>query len=100
MDRPGPRPEPPYARIVREIRRRITAGELRTGDRVPSTREITRQWGVAMATATKVLTTLQQEGLVSAVPGVGTVVRAPETGRPAARRPGQAAGEHDLTRQR
>ncbi|MFH8343690.1 TetR/AcrR family transcriptional regulator C-terminal domain-containing protein [Streptomyces sp. NPDC018045] len=65
---------PPYRRIVAEIRRRIDAGELATGDRVPSTRRITQEWGVAMATATKVLTTLRQEGLVRAVPGVGTVV--------------------------
>jgi DNA-binding transcriptional regulator YhcF (GntR family) len=68
---------PPYARIVAELRRRIRAGELRAGDRVPSTRQITGEWGVAMATATKVLTTLRREGLVRAVPGVGTLVEGP-----------------------
>ncbi|MFE1349386.1 TetR/AcrR family transcriptional regulator C-terminal domain-containing protein [Streptomyces sp. NPDC058757] len=67
---------PRYSRIVGELRRRIETGELAPGDRVPSTREITRQWGVAMATATKVLTELRREGLVHAVPGVGTVVTA------------------------
>ncbi|MGW7553415.1 GntR family transcriptional regulator [Streptomyces rimosus] len=77
MDRRNPSsPPPPYRRIVAEIRRRIERGELADGDRVPSTRRITREWGVAMATATKVLTTLRQEGLVRAVPGVGTVVTA------------------------
>jgi AcrR family transcriptional regulator len=60
--------------IVAELRQRIVTGELAAGDRVPSTREITRRWGVAMATATKVLTQLRHEGLVRAVPGVGTVV--------------------------
>jgi DNA-binding GntR family transcriptional regulator len=70
-------PEPPYVRIVAEIRRRIAAGELRVGDRVPSTRKITEEWGVAMATATKVLTALQQEGWARAVRGVGTVVAIP-----------------------
>jgi DNA-binding transcriptional regulator YhcF (GntR family) len=79
------RPEPPYVRIVTEIRRRIASGELRAGDRVPSTRQITQNWGVAMATATKVLSTLRQEGLVQAMPGVGTVVAEPEP--PAAPRP-------------
>ncbi|MEU9854589.1 TetR/AcrR family transcriptional regulator C-terminal domain-containing protein [Streptomyces sp. NPDC047974] len=74
----GRRPEPRYSRIVGELRRRIESGELAPGERVPSTREITRQWGVAMATATKVLTELRHEGLVHAVPGVGTVVSAPE----------------------
>jgi DNA-binding transcriptional regulator YhcF (GntR family) len=66
--------DPPYARIVAELRERIETGALAPGDRVPSTRDITRQWGVAMATATKALTALRQAGLVRAVPGVGTVV--------------------------
>ncbi|MEU2787361.1 TetR/AcrR family transcriptional regulator C-terminal domain-containing protein [Streptomyces sp. NPDC007100] len=79
MDRSDP---PPYRRIVAEIRRRIETGELAEGERVPSTRRITQEWGVAMATATKVLTTLRQDGLVRAVPGVGTVV-APAGTRPA-----------------
>jgi DNA-binding transcriptional regulator YhcF (GntR family) len=67
-------PNPPYLRIVDEIRRRIRSGDLRPGDRVPSARLITQQWGVAIATATKVLVALQQEGLVRVVPGVGTFV--------------------------
>jgi AcrR family transcriptional regulator len=94
---------PPYARIAAELRAQIERGELRPGQRVPSTREITGRWGVAMATATKALAALRQDGLVHPVPGVGTVVsdtatgparppapaRSPETGppRPAARTP-------------
>ncbi|UNO42232.1 GntR family transcriptional regulator [Streptomyces sp. MST-110588] len=89
MDRSEP---PPYLRIVAEIRRRITDGELGAGDRVPSTRGITQEWGVAMATATKVLATLRQEGLVRAVPGVGTVVAAPG---PAHRAPAGALPPHE-----
>ncbi|WP_214410087.1 TetR/AcrR family transcriptional regulator C-terminal domain-containing protein [Sphaerisporangium fuscum] len=100
MDRPAPQSEPPYLRIVREIRRRIATGELRAGDRVPSTRQITQEWGVAMATATKALNTLRQEGLVHAVPGVGTVVHAPEPPRPAARSRESRESDHDLTRER
>ena len=78
MARPDAPPDPPYARVVAEIRRRITSGELRPGDRVPSTRQIIQEWGVAMATATKILTTLRREELVRTVPGVGTVVASPE----------------------
>ncbi|MEV7213485.1 TetR/AcrR family transcriptional regulator C-terminal domain-containing protein [Kitasatospora cineracea] len=63
-----------YEQIAAELRERIERGELRPGDRVPSTREITRRWNVAMATATKVLAELRGRGLVRAVPGVGTVV--------------------------
>ncbi|MFJ3219039.1 TetR/AcrR family transcriptional regulator C-terminal domain-containing protein [Kitasatospora sp. NPDC086801] len=110
----------PSGRIVAELRRRITAGELAPGARVPSTRRITREWGVAMATATRVLTRLREEGLVRAVPGVGTVVvgRVGAAGDPqpvrelrnpqdAQRAPGTAGarrprdgGERDLTRAR
>lgn len=66
--------QPPYLRIVAEIRRRIMDGELGPGDRVPSTRRIAREWGVALATATKALTTLRLDGLVETRPRTGTVV--------------------------
>ncbi|WP_433516771.1 TetR/AcrR family transcriptional regulator C-terminal domain-containing protein [Nonomuraea sp. CA-143628] len=68
------RGEVPYLRIVGELRRRIAAGELAVGDRIPSTRQIMRDWGVAMATASKVIGALRDEGLVRPVPGIGTVV--------------------------
>jgi AcrR family transcriptional regulator len=49
-----------------------------------------------MATATKVLSALRDEGLVRAVPGVGTVVAGPDAApaprRPATPRPGDDAG--------
>ncbi len=67
-------------RIATDLRGRIERGELAPGDRVPSARQIVRQWGVAIATATKAHAALRAAGLVEAVPGVGTVVR-----RPAAR---------------
>jgi DNA-binding transcriptional regulator YhcF (GntR family) len=69
--------EPPYQRIAATLRKRITAGGLRPGDRVPSTRQIAQEFGVAIVTATRVLTTLRDEGLVIAKPRVGTVVAEP-----------------------
>lgn len=70
------------ARVAADIRERISTGEYPPGTKVPSTREITRSWGVAMATATRVLGLLRDEGLVQVVPGVGTVVAgAPARGR-------------------
>lgn len=78
--------EPPYLRIVTEIRRRIRDGELAPGDRVPSTRQIAKDWGVALATATKALTTLRLEGLVEARPRAGTVVAAAAPPTPPRRR--------------
>ncbi|WP_182886541.1 TetR/AcrR family transcriptional regulator C-terminal domain-containing protein [Microbispora sp. H10885] len=90
-----------YQEIAAELRRRIETGELRPGDRVPSTREIIRRWGVAMATATKVLTELRREGLVRAVPGVGTVVdtgvRTGSRPSPAVSPQGNATGDGPLS---
>ena len=78
---------PPSARIAAELRRRIVSGELAPGARLPSTRALVQRHGVAMATATKVLTTLRHEGLIRSVPGVGTVVAGePPAASPAPRR--------------
>jgi DNA-binding transcriptional regulator YhcF (GntR family) len=71
--------EPPYLAIAADLRSRIRAGLLRPGDRVPSTRQLTRESGVALATAAKALAVLRQEGLVRTVPRVGTVVTTPAT---------------------
>jgi DNA-binding transcriptional regulator YhcF (GntR family) len=91
--------EAPYLRIAAEIRDRITRGDLRPGDRVPSTRQITQKWGVAMATATKVIAVLRDEGIVEARPGAGTVVRsaAPVNQPPSAKAAPRVA---ELTRDR
>ncbi|MDX3232133.1 GntR family transcriptional regulator [Streptomyces sp. ME19-01-6] len=101
-----PEPDPPYLRIVTEIRRRIADGELAPGDRVPSTRQIAKEWGVALATATKALTTLRLEGLVEARPRVGTVVATRASSSPVRRTtpppppPSPPGPEHELTRER
>lgn len=77
---------PRYLRIAAALRERIASGELTAGDRLPSTRQIVREYGVAMATAGKVLAALCQEGSARAVPGVGTVVVGPA---PLSRSPGR-----------
>jgi DNA-binding transcriptional regulator YhcF (GntR family) len=63
-----------YVLIAEELRGRIARGELRPGARVPSTRRLATDHGVAMATAAKALALLSQEGLVRAEPRSGTVV--------------------------
>jgi AcrR family transcriptional regulator len=88
--------EAPYRRIARLIAERIESGELGPGDRVPSTRAITAQWGVAMATATKVIAVLREQGLVQTTPGSGTVVR--RSARPVVGVP--PPHEPELTRER
>lgn len=69
--------------IAGEIAHRITSGDLKPGDRVPSARGITKEWGVAIATATKALGHLQQQGLIVSTPGIGSVVASPSTPQPA-----------------
>ena len=76
----GARVEPPYRRIAGQIAQRIADGDLAPGARVPSTRQIVRRYGVAMATASKVLAELRRLGLVRAEPGIGTVVAGPGIG--------------------
>ena len=94
----------PSQEIAAAIREQITSGELAPGDRVPSARQIVRDWGVAVATATRAIATLQAEGLVRAVPGVGTIVQTPimqRRVRTARRRPtgsGAAGPVLDLAR--
>ncbi|MEU8301775.1 TetR/AcrR family transcriptional regulator C-terminal domain-containing protein [Micromonospora sp. NPDC048909] len=76
---------PAFARIAAQLRGRIAAGDLKPGDRLPSTRQLVSEWGVAMATASKALAALRLEGLTEVVPGVGTVVavgRGRRTGTP------------------
>ncbi|ROP42192.1 TetR/AcrR family transcriptional regulator C-terminal domain-containing protein [Saccharothrix texasensis] len=90
------RPDPPYRRIVAELRARILTGDLRPGDRMLSTRQIAQRWGVAVATATRVVATLRDEGLVETKVGSGTVIGArrdpePTAGRVTPPRPGGVA---------
>jgi DNA-binding transcriptional regulator YhcF (GntR family) len=86
--------EPPYQRIAAALHRRIVAGELAPGDRLPSTRALAEEWGVAPGTAAKALAELQRLGVARAQPRVGTVVMP--------RRKGRRAGEKEveLTRDR
>jgi DNA-binding GntR family transcriptional regulator len=71
---------PPYRQITQHFRDRIKSGELKDGDRLPSARQLVEQWGVAHATAAKVLATLRSEGLVTTTSGGagGTVVSVKE----------------------
>ncbi|MFC4147140.1 TetR/AcrR family transcriptional regulator C-terminal domain-containing protein [Micromonospora mangrovi] len=99
MSQRGPGGEPPYRRIAAQIRRRIELGELRPGDRVPSARQLTREHGIAIATATRVLALLRTEGWVLTRPGAGTVVAPGPAAPPRSRRGGDRA-EPELSRER
>jgi DNA-binding transcriptional regulator YhcF (GntR family) len=80
--------QPLYLRIAEEIADDIRNGRLPEGQRAPSTRQLVRDRGIAMATATKVIDALRAAGLVQTVPGSGTIVR--QRSVPAAVRPRSA----------
>jgi DNA-binding transcriptional regulator YhcF (GntR family) len=84
----------PYLRIAESLRSRIASGQLRPGDRVPSTRALARKWKVALATAAHALGVLADEGLVRTVPRAGTIVASVAPKAPGGRAPA------DLTRAR
>ena len=86
--------EPPYRRIAVEIAERIAAGEIAPGERVPSTRQIIERYGVAMATASKVLTELRLQGLVAPSPASAPSSwrRPPAAPGPARNRNGRPCG--------
>lgn len=69
---------PAYQRIQGSIRKRIEAGDLRTGEAVPSERDLAKLHKVSLMTARHALATLEREGVVERRRGIGTFVSAPK----------------------
>lgn len=65
---------PGYAGIVADIRHRVLAGDLRTGDRLPPVRDLARDCGVNVNTAARAYVELARAGVVVSRPGGGTRV--------------------------
>ena len=65
---------PPYLQLVQQVRQAVLLGYLREGDRLPMIREAVEQLAINPNTVSKAYRQLEQEGLVSARPGVGTFV--------------------------
>jgi molybdate-binding protein/DNA-binding transcriptional regulator YhcF (GntR family) len=63
-----------YRRIADAVRRQIMQGELQPGDRLPSVREMTRQWGCTVGTVQRAYQELAAQGLVTSHAGQGTRV--------------------------
>jgi GntR family transcriptional regulator len=67
-------PRPPYAQVADGLRRAIQSGELAAGTKLPSGRELARDWGVALMTLQKAIDQLRDEGLVYTQRGRGVFV--------------------------
>ncbi|MFF9838677.1 PLP-dependent aminotransferase family protein [Streptomyces sp. NPDC013740] len=64
-----------FRAVADELAAAIRAGALPAGTRLPTHRELARDRGLALATATKVYRELAAAGLVTGEPGRGTFVR-------------------------
>ncbi|MCC3372559.1 GntR family transcriptional regulator [Cohnella sp. REN36] len=63
-----------YIRIKEEIERRINAGELQPGEKLPSEPELAKAFEVSRPTLRESLKMLQREGILISKNGVGTYV--------------------------
>ncbi|WP_290877526.1 aminotransferase class I/II-fold pyridoxal phosphate-dependent enzyme [Aquabacterium sp.] len=68
------RPAQPGALILQGVRRAVLEGVLRPGERVPSSRELARELGVARNTVVAIYDQLKSEGMLVAGHGSGTFV--------------------------
>ncbi|HEY9228700.1 MAG TPA: GntR family transcriptional regulator [Gemmatimonadaceae bacterium] len=75
FDRIDPRsPTPLYAQIATRLRVAIAAGELRSGEPLPSVRQLAGQLRINPATVVQAYRDLEGEGLVATRQGAGTFV--------------------------
>jgi GntR family transcriptional repressor for pyruvate dehydrogenase complex len=63
-----------YEQITEQIEKLILSGELRSGDRLPTERELAEQFQASRTAVREAMKTLAQKGLVDMRPGRGTIV--------------------------
>lgn len=73
---------PIYVQIMDGLRQQITAGVLRTGDRLPSVRELALTLSINPNTIQRSYRQLEMEGWIATVPGKGCFVCSIPTGDP------------------
>lgn len=75
MDEPGA-PTPHYRRLKDDVRTRVSSGEWRPGDRVPSENEFVERLGISRMTVNRALRELEVEGTIVRIRGKGSFVAA------------------------
>lgn len=63
-----------YLQVIDDIKRRILTGEIKLGDKLPSTRELAVQYTVNHNTAARIYNELEKCGLCYTKRGLGTFV--------------------------
>jgi len=74
-------PNPLYAQLAEQLRRRIARGELQPGDRLWSESELCDRFGVSRGTVREALDVLASEGLLQRIAGKGTFIAEPSRAR-------------------
>jgi len=65
---------PPYLQLVQQVQHAVLLGYLRPGDQLPLIRDVVGGLAINPNTVSKAYQRLEQAGLVTARPGVGTFV--------------------------
>jgi GntR family transcriptional regulator len=66
-----------YRQLAQQLREAVARGLLRTDDRLPSVRELSRTLVINPNTVARVYTELEREGILSTRPGLGVFVASP-----------------------
>ena len=72
---------PLYHRIENDLKNKIFSGQYKTGDMLPSERELIEIYKVSRLTAREAVSRLANQGLVEKVQGKGTYVSTPRRER-------------------
>jgi GntR family transcriptional regulator len=64
----------PYQQLVNQVRQALRLGLLRTGDQLPTVKDVVSMVAINPNTVLKAYRELEYQGLVAARPGVGTFI--------------------------
>lgn len=67
---------PRYRELLGNIEADIKDGVLLPGDRIPSTAQLCKEYGVSATVVNQAVLVLESRGLIEGVPGVGRYVKA------------------------
>jgi DNA-binding GntR family transcriptional regulator len=67
-------PRPTYAQVADHLRSAITSGELRSGQRIPSQKQLAKEFGVSAMTVHAAVRQLREEGVLVSSQGRGVFV--------------------------
>ena len=67
---------PPYLQLVHQVRQSLLLGYLRSGDRLPTVKEVAGDLAINPNTVVKAYRQLEHEGLAGGRPGQGTFITA------------------------